>query len=150
MEDTWFEVPELVTEIAPHFASASVRATFSAGPTMEEQSGTPYLLWIAICNSPLAGQGVDAMLRSIKPIVASAAEWLGGRSHIAAGGLLQVVFADAGDGGPFSFFNALETFSFTVSADGDLVAIPRADPAFDEVARTIRYALSGRRVEPAS
>lgn len=148
-EDLWFEIPELVADARRTAAVSTAKATYTAGPSLEEQSGCPALLSVALCNSPLNGGSREAMEPLAATVAAAGLRWLQATGRAMSGTGVEVIFADAAEVGPFSSFNALETMRFTLNAQGALEPLRSTiDPEWDRTFREMRYGLSGRKPPP--
>ena len=140
--DVWYEIPDLADQVAKKVAPATIKATYSAGPTLAEQTGHAYELWIGIYNSAFIGGPWSDMEAVAGRIAADAAAWLRVKELDIPATTILVQFGDAMQLGPLSWSNALETFRFEVSSLREVCRIPSAR---DDPFRKMRYRLSGRR-----
>ena len=146
-DDVWFEIPELSARAQEVVTDASVKATYSAGPTMREQAGVPAEVWVGICNSAMNDGRLETMEAAGALVAESCLEWLRESDLVIDGTLVNITFGDASEMGPFSSFNALETIRFRVTSEGSLTPVRSELSPEDEASfRDFRYRLSGRRV----
>jgi len=147
MEDTWYEIPEVAAHAQRIVPDASIKATYSAGPAFLEQTGKPASLWLGVCNSSLNDRSRQEMEPVARALSEVALAWLRERNLAAEDTTIEVAFADSSQRGPFSHFNALETFVFEVKSDGGSQMLkPDISDQAQRAFRAFRYWLSGRKL----
>jgi hypothetical protein len=145
MDDTWFEIPELAAQVRERVPDAFVKATYSAGPSYLEQTGSPASIWIGIFNSSLNDGPLAAMETMAVELAPLGLAWLAARDLSRADTTVMIAFGDGFEGPVLSWSNLLETVRFAIGKDKTLTRIPSSlSEADEEFFREMRYRGSGR------
>jgi hypothetical protein len=145
MDDTWFEIPELAAQLRERVPDAFVKATYSAGPSHLEQTGSPASIWIGIFNSSLNDGPLAAMEALAVELAPLTLAWLTAHDLARAETTIMIAFGDASEGPVLSWSNLLETVRFVVGKDKTLARIQSGlSEADEEFFREMRYRGSGR------
>ena len=145
MDDTWFEIPELAAQLRERVPDAFVKATYSAGPSHLEQTGSPASIWIGIFNSSLNDGPLAAMETLAVELAPMTLAWLTAHDLARAETTVMIAFGDASEGPVMSWSNLLETVRFVIGRDKALTRIQSGlSEADEEFFREMRYRGSGR------
>ncbi|HYI07742.1 MAG TPA: hypothetical protein VEK57_01620 [Thermoanaerobaculia bacterium] len=145
-EYTWFEIDELAARVGALVPGATVKATYSAGQMLLEQSGSPASLWVGICNSAFNDRSRSEMEAAAEPVVSLALGWLREEKLTTAGTTIHVAFADSTETGFVASMNVLETMRYRIGEDGSLSSVAsHSSEREDDLFRRVRYRLSGRK-----